>query len=73
MTREYQKPELIDLKNSKAAGACSGGSAPALGEQCSIGTSPLGCISGAIATPLAGCATGSVAAPICTTGSSVQA
>ena len=65
--REYQKPEIIDLKNSKAAGACGGGSAPAAscveggsapgGASCNVGSSANLCETGYDAT---GCSNGQV-------------
>ncbi|MBI5676762.1 MAG: hypothetical protein HZC48_13250 [Nitrospirae bacterium] len=65
MTKEYQKPELVDLKNSRAEGACTGGSSPVQdctsGETaaayCTNGTSP-----GPMPTPPGGCTAGTVVA-----------
>ena len=56
MTREYQKPELVDLKNSKAVGdnTCTGGSTPSVF-----------CVNGGVASP---CGFGSSASP-CAQGS----
>ncbi|MBI5676764.1 MAG: hypothetical protein HZC48_13260 [Nitrospirae bacterium] len=65
MTREYQKPELVDLKNSRAEGACTGGSSPT--QDCTSGELASYCTNGTNPGP-GGCNTGISLAGPCISG-----